>query len=107
VTAVVVLTEVRRRLDVSSTHLSDDILAHWINTATEAVDAYVPSYNRSAYGYTEAVIQLACKIADTSARGTISVDPAGEYVSPAPAATAGLIKSVWGLIGPLTEPGFA
>lgn len=101
------LTEVRRRLDVTTTNVSDAILGHFLSAATEAVDGYVPSYNRGAFGYQEGVIQLAVKIADTSARGTISVDPAGEFIAPAPSATAGLIRSVWGLIGPLTEPGLA
>jgi hypothetical protein len=107
VTALVPLTEVRRRLDVTTTSVSDDILTWFVDAATESVDLYVPTYNRGAVNYTEGVIQLAVKMYDTSARGTVGVDPAGEWVAPAPSATAGLIKSVWGLIGPLTEPGIA
>jgi len=105
--AVVVLDEVRLRLDVTSGQWSDDRLTHFINTATELIDEHVPTYNRDKFGYTEGIIQLAVKIADTSARGTIAVDPTGEYVAPAPSATAGLIRSIWGLIGPIAEPGFA
>ena len=101
------LTEARRRLDVTTTNVSDAVLGHFVSTATEMVNAYVPSYNRGAYGYQEALIQLTVKTYDTSARGTVSVDPTGEWTAPAPSATAGLIKSVWGLIGPLTEPGIA
>lgn len=105
--AVVILTEVRRRLDVTTTQVSDDILNHFIDTATEAVDGYVPEDNRTAVAYTEGIIQLAVKMYDTSARGTVSVDAAGEFITPAPAATPGLIRSIWGIIGPLTAGQFA
>lgn len=104
---LVPLTEVRRRLDVTTTDVSDAILGHFVSAATEAVDGHVPSYNRAAYGYQEGVIQLAVKMYDTSARGTIALDPTGEYVAPSPTASKNLIMSVWGLIGPLAEPGFA
>lgn len=105
--AVDPLTEVRLRLDVTTSDVSDARLTHFLSAAVEAVDRHVPSYNRAAFGYQEGVIQLAVKMYDTSARGTVALDPTGEYVAPSPSATKGLILSVWGLIGPLAEPGFA
>lgn len=105
--AVVVATEVRRRLDVvdDTTNYPDALITHFIDVATDLVDQYVPSYNRTGSMYAEAQIQLAVKVADVAGRGTISVDPTGEYVAPAPSATAGLVKSAWAYVGPLTADG--
>lgn len=102
-TALVPLTEVRRRLDVTSGQVSDDILNWCIDTAEELIAPYEIVGNYALK--TEATIQLAVKIYDSGQRGTISVDPAGEWVAPAPSATAGLVKAVWGILGPATATG--
>lgn len=105
--SVDILTEVRRRLDVSVDQMPDPLLQHFIDSSTEVIDQYVPSHRRAGSAYKEGVIQLTIKVVDTSTRGTVSMDPSGEYMVPSPSATAGLVRSVWGLIGPLAEPGFA
>lgn len=105
--AIDVEDEVRRRLDLVSdtTNLPDALLGHIVDVATALVDQWVPSFNRSGAVYDEATVQLAVKVYDVSGRGTIAVDPTGEYVAPSPAATAGMVRSVWAYIQPLTDTG--
>lgn len=103
--AIVVETEVRRRLDLvnDTAALSSDLLTHIVDVAEGLLNQWVPTYNRTGAVYTEAHIQLAVKVYDVSGRGTISVDPAGEFVAPSPSATAGMVRSCWAYIAPLAD----
>jgi len=103
--AIDVETEVRRRLDMvaDTTNLPDALLGHIIDVSEGLLAQWVPTYNRTGPVYDEATVQLAVKVYDVSARGTIAVDPAGEFVAPAPSATAGLVKSVWAYVAPLAD----
>lgn len=100
-----ILTEMRLRLDVAEADVSDARLQHFIDVATEGLDGHIPTYNRGTASYQECVCQLAIKIYDTAGRGTISMDAAGEWVAPSPAATQGLIQAIWGIVAPLTLTG--
>lgn len=85
--------------------MPDTLLEHWLAVATELVDDHVPTHRRTGARYDEALVALAVKISEVSARGTVLVDPSGEIAGLAPGATAGLVRSVWAYIGPLTATG--
>lgn len=55
--------------------------------------------------YLEAVYQLAVRVWDTATKGAVDLNAVGDFVFPAPAATAGLVRAVWGFIQPLNRTG--
>jgi hypothetical protein len=55
--------------------------------------------------YLEAVYQLAVKVWDTATKGAVDLNAVGDFVFPAPAATAGLVRAVWAFIQPLNPTG--
>jgi hypothetical protein len=97
------LAEVRRRLDVPAAAVSDEVLTHMLDVAARLVDPwlvedptpYLPLVD-------EATVQLAVKVYDVSPRGV--VDPLGDW-APAPGATPGLVRSVFGVLGPALNTG--
>ena len=99
------LEELRRRLDVDEVTIPDDILQWCLTISAAMIDEWNPTGNR--WLIQEATIELAVKIYDLGGRGTVSMDPAGEWVAPAPTATAGLINSVMGILGPALPTGGA
>lgn len=101
------LAELRRRLDVEAEHVPDEVLSHFLAVSTGLVDSHVPSHNRAGALYDEAILQLAVKVSEISGRGTIAVDPSGEFLAPSPSATAGLVRSVWAYIAPIAHIGIA
>jgi hypothetical protein len=98
------LTEVRRRLDLTSTTSSDNILQWFLDLAAERLEPY--EFRGNYAMATEAQIRVALKFYDDSGRGTVGVDPTGEWVAPAPYVTDGVIRSiVAGVAGPATATG--
>jgi hypothetical protein len=57
--------------------------------------------------YDEAVTGLAVKIAEAGNRGLLAFDESGGWAGPTGQATVGLVRSVWGLVQPLTATGGA
>jgi hypothetical protein len=55
----------------------------------------------------EAVLGLAVKIAEAGSRGLVAFDESGGWQGPTGQATVGLVRSVWGLVQPLTASGGA
>jgi len=53
----------------------------------------------------EATYQLAVKLWDASTKGTTSMDAMGEFTVPSPSATPGLVRSVFGVLGPAMTTG--
>lgn len=100
------LAELRRRLDVPATAVPDDVLTHMLDVATVGIvpwldpDRPTPDPNQAAVD--EATVQLAVKLYDTAPRGV--VDPYGE-VMPGLSATPGLVRSVFGALGPALHTG--
>lgn len=99
------LEELRRRLDVDEVTIPDDILTWCLNVSTAMIDEWKPEGNRILVD--EATVELAVKVYDLGGRGGVTMDPAGEWVAPAPTATAGLINSVMGILGPALPTGGA
>lgn len=100
------LTELRSRLDLVGDLTVPDSRLQWcVDVATAMVSEWQPEGNRILVD--EATVQLAVKVYDLGSRGTVGMDPAGEWVAPAPTATAGLINSVMGILGPALPTGGA
>lgn len=97
------LTELRTRLDVVSADVPDARLQWCLDVAAEMIDATEPVVAGPLVD--EATVQLAVKVYDLGSRGTVSLDPSGEWVAPAPSATRGLINAVAGILAPATAVG--
>jgi hypothetical protein len=120
--------EMRRRLDVPVDLVPDALLdqflanaaqliAPWVATTTPAArtttdpyaDVYTDLYavvDPMYWGLVdEATVQLALKIWDVSTRGAVGMDAVGEFLAPAPSATPGLVRSVFGVLGPAMTTG--
>jgi len=61
--------------------------------------------DRNPLIYLEAVYQLAVKLVDLGTKGAVDFNVIGDVVMPNPSATAGLVRSVWGLLQPLSLSG--
>lgn len=96
------LAELRRRLDVPASQVSDELLTHFLDVSMATLGPWLVPDAATTYpaNVDEATIQLAVKLYDTSARGAASMDAAGDWMMPAPAATPGLIRAVFGALGP-------
>jgi hypothetical protein len=96
--------EVRRRIDVPADFVSDAQLDAILLVAGNAILPWLgsPVINPHPYqaNIDEATIQLAVKLWDVSAKGVAGVDAVGDFTMPAPSATPGLIRSVFGVLGP-------
>lgn len=97
------LAELRRRLDVTPSDLSDELLEHMLDVSTQLLAPWlVEDLDFYQANVDEATVQLAVKIVDVSPRGLI--DPAGEVLMPT-SATPGLVRSVFGVLGPALAQG--
>ena len=101
--------ELRRRLDVPADLVADSLLDAILDVAIVNVEPWLaPDLDtRQAHqpNITEAVLQLAVKLWDVSNKGTTGLDPTGDWTTPAPAATPGLVRSVFGTLGPALHTG--
>ena len=94
------LTELRRRLDVPTTVLSDEVLDHMLDVATSCIDPWlVDDPTPYAANVDEATVQLAVKIVDASPRGI--VDALGDLYTPPWAH----IRAVFPVLGPALATG--
>lgn len=100
------LAELRRRLDVPVDLVPDELLGHLLTSAETLIWPWLVA-DPSPYEelVDEATVELAVKLYDVSSRGVASMDAVGEWVMPAPAATPGLIRSVYGVLGPALATG--
>jgi len=98
--------EMRRRLDVPVDLVPDAVLDQFLAVATGLITPWLVA---DPAPYTdlvnEATIELALKVWDVSTRGTISMDAVGDFLAPAPSATPGLVRSVFGVLGPAMATG--
>ena len=84
-------TELATRLGISGA--SPETLARLDGTLAVAVSLIAPHTNAALVAahpgtYLEAVYQLAVKVWDTATKGAVDLNAVGDFVFPAPAATA-------------------
>lgn len=116
------LAELRRRLDVPEDLVSDELLRHlldvsagliqpwlsgpvpwlWLSAPVEPEESPDPAL---APLIDEATVELAVKVYDVSPRGVATMDAGGEWILPSPSATPGLVRSVFGVLGPALATG--
>lgn len=106
------IDELRRRLDVPADLVPDELLASALAVSRELILPWVspencpPTSNTYETLIDEATLQLAVKVYDVSGRGVATMDAGGEWViMPAPSATPGLVRSVFGVLGPALATG--
>ena len=103
------LAELRRRLDVPADIVGDELLTHMLDVAGALIGPWLaaPGVDPDPYAdlVDEATVELAVKVYDAGSRGLVGVDAAGEWTMPAPAATPGLVRSVFGVLGPALATG--
>jgi hypothetical protein len=99
--------ELRRRLDVPPELVDDVMLLACLDVAQEGISPWLAADAYTTYraSVDEGVYQLAVKVWDTGTKGTSSVDAVGEFMMPAPSATPGLVRSVFGVLGPALKQG--
>jgi hypothetical protein len=101
--------ELRRRLDVPVDLVPDTLLDAALAVAADSVGMWLDPdpvvQQRYQANIDEATVQLAVKVWDTSVRGVSGMDAAGEWQMPSPAATPGLVRSVFGVLGPAMASG--
>ncbi len=95
--------ELRRRLDVPVDLVPDALLDQVLLVAdhniTPWVDGTLDPHPYQA-NIDEAVLQLAVKLWDVSGRGVAGVDVVGDFLAPPPSASPGMVRSVFGTLGP-------
>lgn len=100
------LAELRRRLDVPEDLVDDELLTHFLDVAAADLAPWLVEDTAPFQGNVdEATLQLACKVWDASTRGLAGFTQSGEWLSPAPSATPGLVRSVFGALGPALSMG--
>jgi len=101
--------ELRRRLDVPADLVPDALLDATLEVAASSVGMWLDPDPLIQAQYQanidEATVQLAVKVWDTSVRGVSGMDAAGEWQMPTPAASPGLVRSVFGVLGPAMASG--
>lgn len=101
--------ELRRRLDVPEDLVSDALLDTALAVAGNDIQPWLSPVtvdpNPLQPNIDEATLQLAVKIWDISNRGINSQDAAGDWLSVPPAATPGLVRSIFGVLGPALHCG--
>jgi hypothetical protein len=96
--------ELRTRLSVTPLTLPDEVADRCLIVAAAMIDTYVPVGNRTDPRYAEGVQALAVRVYEERVRGRVGVGPDGEPVEEyTPGPTEGMVRSVWGYIGPLTR----
>lgn len=95
------LAELRRRLDVPATIVPDAVLTHFLDVAGAAVAPWlIPDPAPYTSSVEEATIQLAAKLYDLAPHGVSAMSPDGTYTLPAASAAPGLVRAVFGALGP-------
>jgi hypothetical protein len=98
------VSELRTRLGVSTADVPDPILDRCLRVSTAMIDQYVPPDKRTDPRYADGVQSLAVRVFEERTRGRVGVGPDGEPVEDyTPGPTEGMVRSVWGYIGPLTR----
>lgn len=100
------LQELRRRLDVPIDLAGDALLQHFLDVATAGISPWLVD-DPAAYpaAVDEATVQLAVKLWDTSTHGVAGASPDGQWMTPAPSASPGLVRAVFGALGPALKTG--
>jgi hypothetical protein len=99
------LADLRQRLDLDATAATDEQLDAVLEAATVIVANELPGGDFStAENVREAVAQIAVKVWDLRPRGFVDPDGSGGY-QPVIPATAGLVRSVRGLLLPSMPAG--
>ncbi len=99
-------TELRRRLDVPTDLADDALLAHFLDVSMQALSPWlVEDVAPWQANVDEATLELAVKVWDSSARGMAAFSSDGQWVAPSPSATPGLVRSVFGALGPALAMG--
>lgn len=100
------VTELRSRLDVAPEQLSDAQLQHFLDVALAYWNPRVDQrrFPAAQAAYLEGIYQAAVKVAATANVGPVSVDPTGVF-DYSNSATAGLMRSVLGVIQPCLKSG--
>lgn len=101
---VVPVDELRARLgDIPA---SDETLELVIAEAERLVGHQLPAEDFSAEPVVaDAIASIGVKLWDARSRGMVTVDESGSFEVPSPSATAGLIRSVRGLLLPVLPTG--
>lgn len=100
------LAELRRRLDVPTDLVDDETLTHFLDVAIADLAPWlVEDPSPFQANVDEATLQLAVKMWDTSTRGVAMLTPDGQWTAPTPSASPGLVRSVYGALGPALHAG--
>ena len=94
------VVELRRRLGVGA-EVDDAQLGHVLHVATDNLAPWLvddPTMWQASVD--EATVQLAVMVFDTQTRGMVGVDVDGDYTLPAARATPGMVRGVFGVLGP-------
>jgi hypothetical protein len=99
--------DLRQRLEVDATYASDTLLGKYLQVASVIVaNELDPEADHTAdANVAEAVQQIAVKVWDLRPRGVQTLDMDGAPDPPAMPATAGLVRSVRGLLLPSMPDG--
>jgi hypothetical protein len=100
--------ELRRRLDVPAALVPDELLEHQLEVAGNSIAPWLGVHvdpHPFQANIDEATLQLAVKLWDLSGNGVSGQDAAGEWMMPAPTASPGLVRSVFGALGPALATG--
>lgn len=97
------LAEFRRRLTVSAELVPDEVLQHLLDVASANIQPWlVDGWTVWQANVDEATVQLAVKLYDVSGRGVL--DPYDGW-QPGPSATPGMVRAVFGALGPALRAG--
>jgi len=100
--------ELRRRLDVPVDMVPDPLLESVLQVAGTMLAPWLVPPDQQEFllpNIREATVQLAVKMWDVQGRGATTMDAVGEFLTPAPTASPGMIRSVFGVLGPALNLG--
>jgi hypothetical protein len=105
--ATLSVDELRRRLAVDPTDAPDPVLESCLSVASANIDPRCDLRLVNDYpdAYREGCYQLAVKVFDTQSKGATSMTPDGYYEAPSLSATSGMIRAVYGVLGPCLRTG--
>lgn len=86
---------------------SDELLSHLLDVAADLIAPWLVSDpSRYQHLVDEGTVQLGVKLYDIAPRGVAAMDASGDWVTlPTPSATPGLVRSVYGVLGPAMAMG--
>ena len=101
------VAELRRRLGATSEDVPDTVLQGCLDVASAVIDprCTLPLVNANPSAYTEGCYQLAVKVFDTQSKGVTAMTPDGYYETPTASATSGMVRAVYGVLGPVLRNG--